>query len=139
VGAPRGMVFPAPPSLRGVAQSMGLEMTRPGRVYIIRNSMLTASEAKTIERQTISIAQRAINSLIHTQGIGDLYRIYMTTTRDGFDFNLAYIGPDFMYENKKEEFDTRYMRALFDYAYNLGRHGYPWKKAPPGLEAALGV
>src|SRR5262244_3326048 len=138
-GGASAQVFLYPPSMRGVAHSMGLEITRPGRVYVIRNSMLTASEAKTIERQTISIAQRAINSLIHTQGIGDLYRIYMTTTRDGFDFNLAYIGPDFMYENKKEEFDTRYMRALFDYAYNLGRHGYPWRKAPPGLETALGL
>src|SRR5262249_56620466 len=99
-GGASARLFLYPPSLRGVAQSMGLEMTRPGRVYIIRNSMLTATEAKTIERRTISIAQRAINSLIHTQGLGDLYRIYMTTTRDGLDFNLAYIGPDFMYENK---------------------------------------
>src|SRR5262249_46157303 len=139
VGAPRGMVFPAPPSLRGVAQSMGLEMTRPGRVYIIRNSMLTATEAKTIERRTISIAQRAINSLIHTQGLGDLYRIYMTTTRDGFDFNLAYIGSDFMYENKKEEVAARYMRARFAYAFSLGRQASPWRKAPPGLETALGL
>ena len=138
-GGASAQVFLYPPSLRGVAQSMGLEMTRPGRVYIIRNSMLTATEAKTIERRTISIAQRAINSLIHTQGLGDLYRIYMTTTRDGFDFNLAYIGPDFMYENKKEEFDTLYMRALFDYAYNLARQEYPWRKAPPGLETALGL
>jgi hypothetical protein len=44
-----------------------------------------------------------------------------------------------MYENKKEEFDTLYMRALFDYAYNLARQEYPWRKAPPGLETALGL
>lgn len=136
-GGASAQVFLYPPSMRAVAHSMGLEMTRPGRVYVIRNAMLTVGEAKTIERRTISIAQRAINALIHTQGLGDLYRIHLTTVRDGFDFNLAYIGPDFTYENKKEEFDTLYMRALFDYAYNLGRQGYPWKKAPPGLETAL--
>ena len=28
------------------------------------------------------------------------------------------------------------MRALFDYGYQLGRKGYPWRKAPPGLTAA---
>ena len=138
-GGASTQVFLYPPSLRAVAQSMGLELTRPGRVYVVRNSLLTASEAKTIERQTISIAQRAISSLIHAQGIGDLYRIYITTTRDGFDFNLAYIGPDFTYGNKEEEFDTGYMRALFDYAYDLARQGYPWRKIPPGLETALGL
>src|SRR5690348_10019442 len=115
---------------------MGVEMTRAGRIYIIRNSALGAIWSP-IKRQTISIAGRAINSLLHTQGLGDLYRIYLTTQRDGFDFNLAYIGPDFTFEGKKEEFDTLYMRALFDYGYNLGLQGYRWKKCPPGLETRL--
>jgi len=42
------------------------------------------------------------------------------------------IDPDFDVEHK-EEFDTEYMRALFDYAYQLAREGYPWQKTPPGL------
>jgi hypothetical protein len=29
--------------------------------------------------------------------------------------------------------------ALFDYGYNLGRQGYPWKKIPPGWETPLGL
>lgn len=33
----------------------------------------------------------------------------------------------------KEDLDTEYMRALFDYAYQLAREGYPWQKAPPDL------
>jgi hypothetical protein len=28
------------------------------------------------------------------------------------------------------------MRALFDYGYQLGRKGHPWRKTPPGLTAA---
>ncbi len=35
----------------------------------------------------------------------------------------------------QEDFDTAYMRALFDYGRQLGRKGYPWHKAPPGLTA----
>ena len=54
----------------------------------------------------------------------------------GVDFNLAYIGPDFTYPHK-EEFDTEYMRKLFDYAYQLAVKGYPWKKTPPGYNEAL--
>jgi hypothetical protein len=137
-GGASAQVFLYPPSMRGVAHAMGEEMTRRGRVYVIRNSTLAATWS-TIERRTITIAGHAIDSLLHTQGIGDLYRIYATTQRDGLDFNLAYIGPDFKFENKKENFDTLFMGALFDYGYNLGRQGYLWKKTPPGLETPLGL
>lgn len=64
-----------------------------------------------------------------------MYRIYLTTQHNGLDYNLAYIGADFNVEYK-EDFDTAYMRALFDYGYQLGRKGYPWQKASPGLAAA---
>ena len=47
-------------------------------------------------------------------------------------FNLAYIGSDFN-EKLPEPFDPGYMRALFDYGYQRGRHGYDWAKTPPGL------
>jgi len=136
-GGASAQVFLFPPSMTAVARSIGMEMKRSGRVYVIRNSALAATWS-LIERRTISIAGRAIDALIHTQGLGDLYRIYLTTQREGLDFNLAYIGPDFTFENKKEEFDPPYMSALFDYGYNLGRQGYPWKKTPPGLETPLG-
>src|SRR5262249_56034586 len=98
-GGASAQVFFYPPSMREVARSMGVEMTRTGRIYIIRNTALGATWSP-IKRQTISIAGRAINSLLHTQGLGDLYRIYLTTQRDGFDFNLAYIGADFNFEGK---------------------------------------
>jgi hypothetical protein len=75
--------------------------------------------------------------LITTQGFGDLYRIYQTTQQDSLDFNLAYIGDDFVYENKKEQFETAYMRSLYDYGYRLGRAGYRWHKVPPGLLSPL--
>ena len=137
-GGASAQVFLYPPSMPAVARTMGVEMTREGRVYIIRNSTLGATWSR-IERRTISIAGHAISSLINTQGLGDLYRIYLTTQRDGFDFNLAYIGPDFEFQNKKEDFDTLYMNSLFDYGYSLGRQGYPWKKTPPGFETQLGL
>ena len=137
-GGASAQVFLYPPSMPGVARTMGVEMKREGRVYIIRNSTLGATWSP-IERRTINIAGHAILSLIHTQGLGDLYRIYVTAQRDGFDFNLAYIGPDFTFQDKKEVYDTLYMKALFDHGYNLGRQGCPWKNTPPGLETQLGL
>ena len=50
-------------------------------------------------------------------------RIYRTAQQDGADFNLAYIGSDFIYPHN-ENFDTEYMKRLFDYAYRLSANGY---------------
>ena len=80
----------------------------------------------------MSISARAISSLINTQGVGDLYRIYTTTQRDGVDFNLAYIPKSFSAPHP-EEFDTEYMRKLFAFAYDRAAKGYVWDKTPPGL------
>lgn len=134
-GGASAQVFLYPPSLRRVAQSMGHEMTRTGRVYVIRNSQF-GSDWAPVDRRTMNIAGRAISSLIHTQGIGDLYRIYLQTQRDGFEFNLAYIDDSFRAEHK-EDFDPPFMKALFDYGYQLAKNGYPWKHAPPGMDVPL--
>ena len=82
----------------------------------------------------MSIAGRAIASLIHSQGIGDTYRIYATAQRDGVDFNLTFIPSSFNFPHK-EEFETEYMRKLYDVGYEQGRNGVPWAKTPPGFTA----
>jgi hypothetical protein len=133
-GGASAQVFLYPPSMRGVAASLGEEMTRQAHVYIIRNSQGRASWTP-VRRRTISIISPAIKSLINSQGFGDLARIYGTAQRDGLDFNLAFIGDDFDAEHP-EEFDTPYMRALFDYGFRQGRDGYPWKKTPPRFDMA---
>jgi hypothetical protein len=130
-GGASAQVFMYPPGMRAAAAALGDAMAREGRVYIIRNSRVPSTWSP-VDRKTINIAGRAIDSLIHTQGIGDLYRIYATTQRDGLDFNLAYIGSDFS-APRAGDFDTAFMKALFDYGYQLARNGYPWKKLPPGL------
>jgi hypothetical protein len=66
------------------------------------------------------------------QGIGDLYRLYLTAQQDGLDYNLAYIPSSFNVP-KKEDFDTAYMRQLFDLGYGMAAKGYPWQKTPPGF------
>ena len=66
------------------------EATRERAAYIIRNSRLDA-DWSSVRRRTMTIAGRAISSLIQSQGIGDLYRIYLTTQRDGVAYNLAYV------------------------------------------------
>jgi hypothetical protein len=80
----------------------------------------------------LSIAGKAISTMIHSSGENDLLRIYFVTQRDHVDYNLAYIGSDFT-ASEAGEFDKAYMNALFDYAYQQARRGYPWRKVPPRL------
>ena len=100
-------------------------------INIIRNSRLT-TEWSNVDRLTLSIAQKAVLTMINYNGIGDLYRMYMVTQRAGASFNLAYIGDDFNAEHK-EDFDQVYVRALYHYAYEKAERGYPRERAPPGL------
>jgi hypothetical protein len=134
-GGAQAQVFLYPPRMFDLIRQQGIKVNRRERsVYIIRNARLDPDWA-SVERSTLTIAGRAISSLIQSQGLGDLYRIYATAQQDGLDYNLAYIGADFSAEHK-EDFDTAYMRALFDYGYRLGRKGYAWQKVPPGMKVA---
>ncbi|KPK52247.1 MAG: hypothetical protein AMJ63_09975 [Myxococcales bacterium SG8_38_1] len=108
----------------------------PGRakVYIIRNSRLDPMFER-VDNKLFPIAERSLASLVRTQGIGDIYRIFLEACRDKLDFNLAYIPHDFT-EEPKESFDVEYMRKLFDMAHERAEAGYEWEKMPPELRAA---
>jgi hypothetical protein len=108
------------------------EHARQRHAYIVRNGRLDPDWAK-VDRRFLKIVGRAISTMIHYSGYNDIIRIYATTKRDGVDYNLAYIEPDFP-DMKHEEFDPAYLRALFDYGYAKGRQGSAWHKAPPLLE-----
>ena len=129
-GGATTQVFIYPPSLH-IEEVQAATHQRERRVYIIRNSRLDPAWSQ-VERRTMSIAGRAISSLIQTQGIGDLDRIYLIAKRDGADFNLAFIPATFNPPHE-EQFDTEYMRQLFALGYELAAEGYPWQKAPPGF------
>ncbi|MCR5878815.1 patatin-like phospholipase family protein [Phenylobacterium sp. J367] len=103
---------------------------RERRVYIIMNARLDPDWA-SVDRRTLSIAGRAVASMIQTQGIGDLMRMYITSRRDGIDYNLAYIPSRFTAE-RHGEFDPAYMKALFELGQTMAATGYPWDKVPPG-------
>ncbi len=109
----------------------GLQIVGQPRAFIIRNSKLETSW-QPVERRVYEIAGRSASSMVHTQGIGDLYREFLGARKFGFDFNLAYIPQDFDQE-PSEMFDRDYMRALYDLGYELAADGYPWLKVPPGL------
>jgi hypothetical protein len=131
-GGIMAQVFAYPVGVSAKKMAAATGTVRDRHLYVIRNARLDPDWAD-VERNTMSIGARSVTSLIHTQGIGDLYRIYSATQRDGVDFNLAFIPPSFNAPHK-EEFDNDYMRALYGVGYDLAVKGYPWLKTPPGFE-----
>jgi len=132
------------PSAVGEAVNLrAKEHARQRTAYVIRNARLDPEWAST-DRRLLSITGRAISTMIHYSGYNDVVRIYFTSQRDGVDYNLAYIGQDFAAPHK-QNFDTAYMQALFEYGYAQGRHGPVWHKQPPifaqpdGYEALTGA
>jgi predicted acylesterase/phospholipase RssA len=105
---------------------------RPRRLFIIRNERVHPTW-KDVKPQLKHIAVRAIDTLLKSQGVGDLFRLYVYAHRDKFDYNLAYIPADFT-AKPASTFDTAYMNQLFRLGYNLASGGSPWKKHPPGFE-----
>jgi predicted acylesterase/phospholipase RssA len=131
-GGTMSQVFAYPVSLNVGALAAGAGIDRQRTLYVIRNSRLDPDWAN-VERRTMSIGGRAVSSLIHTQGLGDLFRMYAATQRDGVDFNLGFIPSTFNVPHV-EEFDNTYMRALYDVGYELALGGFAWLKAPPTFE-----
>jgi len=125
-------VFLAPSVLAFVPPDQKLGNLASRRLYVIRNGKIDP-EWQSVDERVLSVTQRSLSTLIKNQGIGDLYRIYAITKRDGIDFNLASIPADFS-ASSSEPFDQKYMVALFDRGYQLAIDHYSWKKTPPGME-----
>lgn len=130
-GGAMAQVFLYPPYLSLSELSQEAKAERERTLFLIRNASFNPDWA-TVDRKTLDIAGRAVSSLISSQGMGDLYRIYLITQRDGIDYNLAYIDTDFDTPHE-DDFNTAYMQKLYDYGYQLAKGGYPWRKYPPAF------
>lgn len=125
-------VFLFPPSLylRAVTQERSTASRRV--VYVVRNGRIDVEWSSTV-RGLFSIASRSLSTLLHFSGLNDIGRIYLTSVRDGVEFRLASIGPDFV-DARSGPFDRAFMQALFAYGERRGAAGEAgWADAPPAV------
>jgi hypothetical protein len=102
----------------------------PRVAWIIRNGR-TQELSEEVKRGLLQVATRSISTMISSNAVGDIYRMYLVTQRDRVDFNLAYISSRFTAPYEKP-FDPVYMNALFEFGRSEIRSGAPWLKRPPG-------
>jgi predicted acylesterase/phospholipase RssA len=126
-GASSQMFFyPARLNWRDVTDLLDVKGTPT--IYLIRNAFLNPTYKITSPR-LLPIAGRTINSLIRTQGIGDFYRIATLADRDGLEFEVTWIPEgtnELLAVEPTEEFDPKYMKALFEYAQQRTLKGETW-------------
>jgi hypothetical protein len=115
--------------LQDIEDELGVDVRL--RLYLIRNAPFVV-DWDEVTPNLAGIARSSVRTLIHNQGIGDIYRFFATAERDGAEFNLAVIPPEFDHP-QQDLFDEVYMGALFDVGHRLARDGYPWLKSPPGF------
>ena len=132
-GGATSQLFLYPASLHWNTVAQDLALTGRHRLYIIRNSQLSP-DWQPVKPELLPIVERSIDSLIRTQGIGDLYRMYLGVQRDGIEYYLADIPSSFK-EVPKEQFDREYMTKLYELSYETAKDGYPWRRGPPGFES----
>jgi predicted acylesterase/phospholipase RssA len=114
-----------------IDKALGRKIQR--RLWIIRNGKIEP-EYKVMPETAFAIAQRSLETLTKSRGLGDLNRMYARARDDGIDYNLAAIPLEFEAPHPKP-FDRTYMQALYDFGLGLGRGGYPWIKSPPDTVA----
>ncbi len=115
--------------LSELQRATGQQLNREIHSYVIRNERLEPDWSET-KRRTFAIASRAIGALVQRQGINDVVRLYRIAERDKVDFNLASIGAEFDMSHA-EQFDSAFMKRLYDYGYGLAITGNLWRKVPP--------
>lgn len=101
-------------------------------LYVIRNGSLK-SEFQPVSYRLSRISERAINTLMLNQGIGDVEHIYHNARQQGIHFNLAYIDEDFETSEDVSSYSDEFMAELFEYSHEKMQQGKAWQAVPPSL------
>jgi hypothetical protein len=98
-------------------------------VYILMNNKLE-QDFEMVEGKTLAIVSRSFTTAVKANTQTTLIATYDFTRRNKWDFNLASIDADYP-TTTAIGFDKTYMRQLFQYGYDQGYQGPPWRKTLP--------
>ncbi|WP_126455004.1 patatin-like phospholipase family protein [Sulfuriflexus mobilis] len=104
---------------------------RKSRIFVIRNGLII-SKPKQVPRNLSEISGRAMASLIKTQALNDLNRVYELAKEQGLEFNWVALPAEYELA-ANEKFNTEKMKGLFEIGYEMGLKGDAWYGVPPGL------
>jgi len=115
-------------------QKVALTNTAKPKLYIIVNGKITPDFA-VIGDGTLSIVARSFFSTVKANTRNTLIATYDFARRNGWQFRLAAIQPDYAMTSTTFNFDTEYMRGLFNLGFSMGRTGQQWQTSLKALAA----
>jgi hypothetical protein len=117
-------------SSRELRRNAGRETARED-IYIIHNGHLAADTATT-RRSVTDIAWRSFQAASTSAVVGDLFRIYALSLREGSEYHWITIAES-VDLTTNETFDPVVMQRLYDIGYKAALAGPVWNRYPPGL------
>jgi predicted patatin/cPLA2 family phospholipase len=102
------------------------------KVYVIRNGTLSP-RYQPVAGNAAALAATSISALLDYQASGDIYRIFVASTRDGAEFRLAADQSELAL-GTGDLFDKGRMRQLFNAARDQSSRGYPWLRTVPDIQ-----
>lgn len=130
-GGITSQVFLLPAQIDWQMIKESLNLKSDPKLYIICNDRLDPTWQYTTTRLG-DIALKSILSMIRTQTLGDLYRLYLQSEQNNYDYHYTYV-PESFNEQSKELFDTEYMKKLFEVGYQIGLTQSGWQTTPPNF------
>lgn len=101
------------------------------QLYILRNGQI-APQPRQISRNLPDISSRALDTMIKTAALNNLYRMYVFSQREQSHFYYAGIPEDYV-SKAEEPFDRKEMERLFEIGRQLGASGNAWVPGVPGI------
>jgi hypothetical protein len=135
-GAVTSNVLAVPESV--LLQKVGFKNAAKPKLYIIVNGKIT-SDFAVIGDGTLSIVARSFYSSVKANTRNTLIATYDFARRNGWQFRLAAIPPDYAMTSTTFNFDTDYMRGLFDLGFSMGRTGEQWQSSLKALATSGGA
>jgi predicted patatin/cPLA2 family phospholipase len=129
-GGVGGQFFVAPAAL--MASNSGYKIPAT-ELYIVVNSGLQP-DFDVVERSTPLILVQTVGMAVKVDLRLMLDRAFVAAKNSGIGFNVASIPANFDAASRGA-FDTKYMQALFDLGFNLGKNGTAFAKEPPPFVA----
>ena len=118
----------------GILVAKGLRAPQGSRVYVVVNGKL-APDAALTSNSTLPIVARSFFTTVKANTRNTLIATYEFCRRNGWGFFVTAIDAGHSIETVSINFDTVYMRELFDYGFAKGRSGNGFQTTLDGMKA----
>lgn len=102
-------------------------------LYVLINGKMEPT-FEVVKPVTLSITGRALSTALKQKALNNAVAAYEFAKKSGIGYNLVYMDRN-LSELGSYEFETNYMRGLFDYGYQMAVTGNFWRHKPPPIEA----